>query len=123
MPKRLPISAARRIAKEHDCRQVILLAWDGERTHIVTYGKSIDDCAQAAEGGNILKTKWGWPELNDQPSRVKKLQRELKDCRSNTLKTLASALTKAAPHLVQAIIDAAHPEEEFIRFLRDGESS
>lgn len=72
MSKRLPISAAENVAKEHDLRQVILLAWDGELTHIVTFGKTVEDCAQAAQGGNILKEKWGWPECNDQPSRAKK---------------------------------------------------
>jgi hypothetical protein len=121
MAKRIPISAARRVAKDNDCRQVIILAWDGELTHIVTYGKSADDCAQAAQGGNLLKQKWGWPECNDQPSRVRKLQEQLKTCRTDTLKTLASALKRVAPHLVQGIIDAAQPpEEEFIRFLREG---
>lgn len=78
---RIPISAAKKVAEEQNCRQVILLAWDGELTHIVTYGKTADDCAQAATGGNLLKEKWGWPECNDQPSRVKKLQSELSTLR------------------------------------------
>jgi hypothetical protein len=77
MPKHLPVSAAKDVATKHDLRQVILLAWDGELTHVVTYGRSIDDCAQAAEGGNLLKRKWGWPECNDQPSRVKRLEKQL----------------------------------------------
>lgn len=76
MPRRLPISAAREVGKEYDCRQVILIAWDGELTHIVTWGKTLEDCSQAADGGNRLKEKWGWPESNDQPSRVRKLQDE-----------------------------------------------
>ena len=80
MPKRIPISAARSIAKEYNCRQVILLAYDNKRvTHIITYGKSIEDCSQAAAGGNMLKEKWGWPECNDQPSRVIKLRTALNE--------------------------------------------
>lgn len=79
MPKRIPISAAKGIAVSQSCRQVILLAWDGELTHIVTYGKSVDDSAQAAAGGNMLKEKWGWPECNHQPSRVKKLEAKIKE--------------------------------------------
>jgi hypothetical protein len=74
MPLRIPISAARSIGKNFDCRQVIVLAWDGERTHIVTWGSTLEDCSQAADGGNRLKEKWGWPESNDQPSRVRRLQ-------------------------------------------------
>lgn len=76
MPNRIPIKAARAVAEQYNCRQVILLAWDGKLTHIVTYGTSSEDCAQAAAGGNMLKEKWGWPECNDQPSRVKKLEAE-----------------------------------------------
>jgi hypothetical protein len=76
-PKRIPVSAAKDVARKHNCRQVIVLAWDGELTHIVTYGQSVEDCAQAATGGNLLKEKWGWPECNDQPSRVLRLKQLL----------------------------------------------
>jgi hypothetical protein len=75
MPKRIPIAAARRIAEQHDCRQVILVAWDeGGRTHVVTYGKTLQDCAQAAAGGNFVKRALGWPEAlsNDVPARSKR---------------------------------------------------
>jgi hypothetical protein len=78
MPQRIPISAARTIGQKYDCRQVIVLAWDGELTHIVTWGKTLEDCARAADGGNRLKEKWGWPESDDQPSRVRRLQDENK---------------------------------------------
>jgi len=74
MPQRIPISAARQVGQRFDCPQVIVLAWDGELTHIVTWGKTLEDCSQAADGGNRLKEKWGWPESNDQPSRVKRLE-------------------------------------------------
>jgi hypothetical protein len=70
-PKRIPIKAAETVGKEHGCRQVILLAFDGELTHIVTWGNTVEDCAQAAQGGNLLKAKWGWPaDTKSQPSRV-----------------------------------------------------
>ncbi|HEY1753699.1 MAG TPA: hypothetical protein VGG29_20750 [Caulobacteraceae bacterium] len=75
MPRRIPIAAARELAKQLGLRQVILLAWDGERTHVVTYGKTVEDCDQAAQGGDKLKAALGWPEsLNAIPSRVKALQ-------------------------------------------------
>jgi hypothetical protein len=79
MPKRIPVSAAKNVAESNGCRQVILLAWDGELTHIVSYGKTVDDCAQAAAGANMLKEKWSWPECNDQPSRVKRLELAMQD--------------------------------------------
>jgi hypothetical protein len=72
MPKRIPIKAAKTIAKEYDCRQVILVAWDGERTHVVTYGQTLDECEQAALGGNMVKRALGFPEemCNTKPART-----------------------------------------------------
>ena len=75
VPRRIHISKAKRFARENGCRQVIIAAWDGERTHIVTYGISLEDCAQAAEGGNRIKEALGWPkDLKAEPSRVRQLQ-------------------------------------------------
>jgi hypothetical protein len=79
VPKRIPVKTAKEIAETMDCRQVIVVAWDGQLTHIVTYGKTVDDCAQAAHGGNLLKKDWGWPSCNDQPSRVQNLQRRVEE--------------------------------------------
>jgi len=82
VPRYLPIAAAKSVSEKYGCRQVILLAWDGERTHVVTYGETPDDCERAALGGNMLKKKWGWPECNDQPSRVRKLEAENAELRA-----------------------------------------
>jgi hypothetical protein len=80
MPNRIPVSAAKRFGEEQGCRQVIVFAWDGERTHCVTWGKSVEDCAQAADGGNKLKTFMGWPDsLLAEPTRVKKLLARISD--------------------------------------------
>lgn len=79
MTPRIPISSAKRIADQHACRQVIIVAWDGERTHVVTYGKTLEECDQAALGGDRVKTALGWPDalLGAVPSRVKALQRRV----------------------------------------------
>lgn len=83
MPKRIPISVAKGVAAATDCQQVIILAWDGELTHVVTYGKTVENCAQAAEGGNRIKRFLGWPENTmSQPSRVNKLEKEIADLRA-----------------------------------------
>jgi len=70
----LPISAAKKFAVENDCTQVIVLAFDATgATHVVTYGKSAEDCRQAAQGGNKLKREFlGWPEelCNAKPTRT-----------------------------------------------------
>lgn len=80
MPKRIPFATAKAVGKKHsDVTQVILLAWDGERTHVVTWGKSVEDCAQAADGGNAVKRLFKWPEelCKDEPNRVKKLRNRI----------------------------------------------
>lgn len=75
MPKRIPIQVAEQLAKDQGLRQVILLAWDGDLTHVVSYGKTVEDCDQAAQGADRMKKALGWPEsLNASPSRVKALQ-------------------------------------------------
>lgn len=81
MPKRLPIRIARSIAQNHSCQQVIIVAWDGMLTHVVTYGTTIEASAQAAEGGNFVKRALGWPEnlCQSEPSRVRKLQARIQE--------------------------------------------
>jgi len=51
MPKRVPITAAKRVAEEQNLKQVVLLAYDGERVHVVTYGITKADCSRAAMSG------------------------------------------------------------------------
>ena len=75
--KRVPIVAAKRIADEFGKDQVIVLCFskaDG-KTWVTTYGRTIEDCKQAAEGGNRLKRAMGWPEelCDAQPARAKSL--------------------------------------------------
>jgi hypothetical protein len=81
VPNRIPISTAKRVAKDHDLQQIILVAWDGTLMHVVTYGKSVKDCDQAAQGGNRVKAALGWPEIlqSAEPSRVTKLRALLKE--------------------------------------------
>jgi hypothetical protein len=89
MPKRIPISSAKRFAQENDCKQVIIAAWDGELTHIVTYGATTEDCAQAALGGNRIKEALGWPkDLRTEPSRVRQLQARIKELEVLLLHTI-----------------------------------
>jgi hypothetical protein len=51
MPKRIPISAAKRVVEEQGLKQVVLLAYDGQLVHVVTYGETKKDCAEAAKSG------------------------------------------------------------------------
>jgi len=76
MAKNIPITEAKTISQKHGFQQVIIVAWDSETstTSVVTYGKSLEDCEQAAMGGNLVKKSLGWPDdkCNDAPYRAKK---------------------------------------------------
>lgn len=55
--KDIPISAAQEIANKFDKDQVIIVTWDKThgRTHVTTYGKTLEECKLAADGGNLVK--------------------------------------------------------------------
>lgn len=74
--KRIPIATAKRIAKEFEKDQVIILTLDKqhELQSVTTYGKTYEDCVNAAEGGNRIKRALGWPEklCKAKPARQKR---------------------------------------------------
>lgn len=57
----IPVATAEAVAKQHGLKQVILVAWDGDREHVVTYGSTLGDADNAAQGGNLVKTALRWP--------------------------------------------------------------
>lgn len=57
MPKRIPISTAKQVAEKHDLQQVLLIGFDGERVHIVTYGNTKENCVKAAKAQEFWKGK------------------------------------------------------------------
>lgn len=81
--KGVPVAAARAIAQQFDKDQVIIVAWDRAhgREHVTTYGKTIEECAQVAAGGNLVKQALGWPEsaCNAEPSRVRALKKRIEE--------------------------------------------
>ena len=75
--KRIPIDWAKKIAADLGYTQVIIHGYDGSTgiQHVTTFGKSILDSVNAAQGGNFIKTHLGFPKeaCNSMPTRVKKL--------------------------------------------------
>ena len=57
MPKRIPISTAKAVAEKHRLKQCLLIGWDGERTHVVTYGVTKADCEAAAKAQDFWTGK------------------------------------------------------------------
>lgn len=47
--KCIPISAAKKVAQQFGLKQCLLIGWDGESTHVVTYGVTKADCDAAAK--------------------------------------------------------------------------
>ena len=81
--KRIPITAAKKIGEEFGYTQIIIHAYDGETECqcVTSWGKSLDDCDNAAQGGNAIKKLLGWPEelCNAVPNRTKKRKKKLED--------------------------------------------
>jgi hypothetical protein len=103
MPRRIPIKAAKEFARAYGLRQVILCAWDGERTHVVTYGASVEDCDRAAQGGDRIKAALGWPEtLNTVPSRVAALQARVDQLLARPIDTELVKLLGACVHALRS---------------------
>jgi hypothetical protein len=101
--KVIPVSAAQALAESLDLRQVIIAAWDGERTHVVTYGGSVEDSANAAAGGNVIKARLGWPEsLRAESPKVLALQERIAELEKQ-LSTLSSQ-----PRMVHVVHGTEH---------------
>ena len=84
MGKRIPIKAAIDIAKRYGYDQVIILAINtaSNLQHVTTFGRSVVDACQAAQGGNYIKRKFlGWPanKCLAEPARVRKLKERIKE--------------------------------------------
>ncbi len=83
MTKKLPVRIAEDISKEFNQSHVIILTHDETEgiDHLVTYGKTVEQCDQAAEFGNRLKKQMGWPSslCESEPARVSKLKERIKD--------------------------------------------
>lgn len=85
MAKNIPISVLRGIANKHGLQQVILMAWDGKKSHVVTYGVSEEDCDQAAQGGDFIKKAMNWPNWRHFPNRVRRLREALRPLANNEI--------------------------------------
>lgn len=57
MPKRISIATAKMIAEKHNLKQVLLIGYDGELVHLVTYGKTKADCEAAAKAQDFWTGK------------------------------------------------------------------
>ena len=62
--RKMPISAASRIAQEYGYDQVVVIARKvGVGEHVTTYGVNKEHCESAALQGNALKRFMGWDDV------------------------------------------------------------
>lgn len=64
-PKRIPISAAKRISQETNYPEIVIFAYDPVtgKQHMTTYGTTKSLCADAAKAGKFVQKALGWPEV------------------------------------------------------------
>jgi hypothetical protein len=62
-PKRIPVSAAKRISQEYNFPEVVIFAYDPAtgKQHITTYGANKAQCKDAAKAADFLKVALKWP--------------------------------------------------------------
>lgn len=58
---RIPVEAATKLLADYGLLQVIIVAWDGAKTHVTTDGATLGDGDMAAEGGKLVRQALGWP--------------------------------------------------------------
>lgn len=61
MPNLIPPESLQKFCAQFQLSQAVLLAFDGERVHVVTWGNTPSDSDHAAEAGNALKKSFNWP--------------------------------------------------------------
>lgn len=108
MTGKIPVSTARFIAKKHKLKQCLLIGWDGEFVHVVTYGETPDDCAAAAKAqdfwtGKIREFSFkgdeepanGCRDLTDEEARAVRARYATPECGRSAPTPASSTLTKA----------------------------
>lgn len=75
---KVPISAAKEIAKKYGKDQVIIVTWEKETggETVTTYGSTLNYCEQAALGGNFVKKALGWPNELTEAKPARQIKRE-----------------------------------------------
>jgi hypothetical protein len=76
----IPIKELKELSKKYSYDHIICFATRGKMQYVATYGRTIEECDQAAQFGDKMKDALGWPEsLHSAPSRVRKLQKRIRD--------------------------------------------
>jgi hypothetical protein len=76
----IPIKVLKELSKKYGYDHIICFATKDKMQYVATYGRTIEECDQAAQFGDRMKDALGWPEnLHAVPSRVRRLQKQIKE--------------------------------------------
>ena len=76
----IPIKALKELSRKYGYDHIIMFATKGKMQYVATYGRTIEECDEAAQFGDKMKDGLGWPEsLHAAPSRVRALQKRVKE--------------------------------------------
>lgn len=77
---KIPVKALKDLANTYGLDRVVVFATNANTQFVSTYGRTVEECSEAADFGNLLKDALGWPaSLHQQPSRVKRLQKRIEE--------------------------------------------
>ncbi|MEN6434172.1 MAG: hypothetical protein ABFD06_15170 [Smithella sp.] len=62
--KEITISMAEKISKETGYDEIVIFGYNpiSKQQHVTTFGKTKEQCIDAAKAGNFLKKALGWPD-------------------------------------------------------------
>jgi hypothetical protein len=77
----IPIKVLKEFSQKYGYSTVVMFATNSNQMqYIATYGRTIQECDQAAQFGDMMKDALHWPEsLHAAPSRVRQLQKRVKE--------------------------------------------
>lgn len=68
---KIPVRAAKTVAHQYGLKQCLLIGWDGELAHVVTYGRTKEDCEAAAKAQDFWTGKIRELAFSDELSRLR----------------------------------------------------
>lgn len=85
----IPIKALNELSQKYGYDHIIVFATKEKMQYVATYGRTIEECDQAAQFGDKMKDGLGWPEsLHAAPSRVRALQKRVKELEAQLKKAV-----------------------------------
>lgn len=94
----IPIKSLKELSKKYGYDHIICFATKGHMQYVATYGTTLQACDEAAQFGDKMKDGLGWPDsLHAAPSRVRALQKRVKELEAQLERLLANQTVSESP--------------------------